>query len=163
MAKLCRPYDLMDGEASSSLKALSSLRERTDIIIKPANKGLATVVMSKDDYLTTVMSHLDNKQFYEKLSENPTERFSEDIRSILKEMAEKKLFDKDTFDFLQPKESGHPGFIFYQKYTNQVYREDLLYRPVGAPTENISFFVDHHLSPLVKKIPSYVKIPTTFF
>ena len=78
------------------------------------------------------MGHLDNTQFDKKLSEDSTERFLEDIISILKEMEEKKIFDKDTFDFLHPiRMSGHHGFTSYQKYTNQAYREGSLYCPVG--------------------------------
>ena len=52
-----------DNITKEERKALSSLRKGTDIIIKPADKGSATVVMCKDDYLTRVMSHLDNTQF----------------------------------------------------------------------------------------------------
>ena len=66
-----------DNIGSNERRALSSLRKRTDIVIKRADKGSATVVMSKDDYLTRVMSHLNNMQFYEKLSDDPTEQFSE--------------------------------------------------------------------------------------
>ena len=72
-----------DNIRSDERKALSSLRKRTDIVIKPADKGSATVVMSKDDYLTRVMDHLDNTQFYEKLSDDPKERFSEEITSLI--------------------------------------------------------------------------------
>ena len=36
-------------------KAMSSLRTRKDVIIKRGDKGSATVVMSKEDYMTKVM------------------------------------------------------------------------------------------------------------
>ena len=49
-----------DNIGSNKRRALSSLCKRTDIVIKRADKGSATVVMSKDDYLTRVMSHLNN-------------------------------------------------------------------------------------------------------
>ena len=49
------------------------------------------VVMSKDDYITRVMHHLDNTQFYKKLADDPTERFSEEITSLLEEMKEKRV------------------------------------------------------------------------
>ena len=78
------------------------MQKDVDIIIKQADKGSATVVMSKDDYLALVISHLDNTQFNEILSEDPTELFAEEITSILTEMKEKEILNKDTFDFLQP-------------------------------------------------------------
>ena len=57
-----------DNISSLERKALSSLRRRSDIIIKPADKGSATVVMSKNDNLKRVMQHLNDTQFYERLS-----------------------------------------------------------------------------------------------
>ena len=88
--------------SSNEQKALSSLRRRTDVVIKPDDKGSATVVMSKDDYLTRVMHHLDNIQLYEKWTDNPTEHFSEEITSLLEKMKEKRVLEKETFCFLQP-------------------------------------------------------------
>ena len=44
------------------------------------------VVMSLEDYLTKVMCHLNNDQFYEKLQYDPMEKFSEDITSLLADM-----------------------------------------------------------------------------
>ena len=91
------------------------------------------------------MEHLNNIQSYEKLSEDPTERFSEEITSYLMSMFKRNILDRDTFEFLRPKffKPGIPG------------------RPIvsccEAPSKGISKFVDHHHSPLVKNIPSYIK------
>ena len=61
---------------------------------------MATVVVSKDDYLKRVMSHLSNMLFYEKLPHDPTEWFSEEITSALVGMTERKILDRDAFNFL---------------------------------------------------------------
>ena len=53
-----------DNLTSREMKALLLLRTRTDITIKPAYKGSATVVMSRLDYFMTVVSHFENKNFY---------------------------------------------------------------------------------------------------
>ena len=109
--------------------------------------------MSKDNYLVGVMSHLDNTQFYEKLSEDPTEQFTEEITSTLTEMKEREILNKDTFDFLRPKKVGTSQFYILLK----IHKTGIPGRPIvlscGAPTENISFFVDHHLGPLVRGSP----------
>ena len=122
-----------DNITSEERKALSSLQKRTDIIIKPADWGLATVGMSKDDYLTRVMNHLNNTQFYEKLSDDPTERFSEQITSLLKVMEGKKALEKETFHFLRPQNVRTSLFYILPKYINQEYRGDPSYCPVGPP------------------------------
>ena len=72
---------------------------QTDIIIKPADKGSATVVMSRDDCSKKVMDHL-NTLFYEKLQDDPTKRFSEEITTVLAGMTEREILGRDTFDFL---------------------------------------------------------------
>ena len=38
--------------------------------------------------------------FYKKLGDDPTERFSEEIMSVLAGMTEREMLDRDTFDFL---------------------------------------------------------------
>ena len=81
-------------------QALALLRQRTYIIIELADKGSATVVMARKDYLAKVMNHLDNTQFYEQLPYDPTERFSEEIRTCLINMLNRLVIDEDTFNFL---------------------------------------------------------------
>ena len=143
--------------------ALFSLRKRPNIIIKPADKGSATVMMSKDDYLTRVMSHLNKTLFYGKLLEDPIERFTEDITSTLMEKREKEILNKDTFDFLCPKKVRTSWFYILPK----IHKPGIPGRPIvlscGTPTENISFIVDYHLVPLVRGIPSYLKHTNDFF
>ena len=62
---------------------------KLEIITRSAEKGLGTVVMSKDYYLVRVLNQLDNIQHYELFSENPMERFLEETTAILTEMMEK--------------------------------------------------------------------------
>ena len=87
------PGDLVRYERTTLL----SLRSRTDII-KPADKGLATIVMSKQDYLMKVMDHLQNEQFCLKLDNDPTEPYLEEIFTYLVDMVDQQEIDKDMFD-----------------------------------------------------------------
>ena len=112
------------------------------------------------------MDHLSNIQFYERLLEDPTERFLEEITSYLMSMFERSVLDQDMFEFLRPKDIRTSQFDILPK----LHKPGTPGRPIvsccGAPTEGISKFVDHHLSPLVKNIPSYIptsRILTIFF
>ena len=138
-------------------KAVMSLRKRTDIIIKPVDKGSAMVIMSPDDYWNKVMNHHGNGQYYKQLSTDPTEQFSEEITVALAEMVERRAIDKDTIDFLWPHNARTSWIYILPK----IHKAGIPGRPIvsscGAPTEKISRLVDHHLSPLVKNIPSYTK------
>ena len=77
-------------------------------------------------------------------------------------MTERKMLDRDSLDFLRPKNARTSRFYILPK----IHRMDILGRPTvlsyGALMENIPLFDDHHLSPLVKKIPSYIKDTNDF-
>ena len=107
-------------------KALTTLRSRTDIVIKPADKGSATVVMSLEDYLAKVMHHLNNEQFYEKLQYDPTQQFSEDITALLADMFSRRVIDKHTFEFLHPRDARTSPFYVLPK----IHKVGILGRPI---------------------------------
>ena len=48
------------------------------------------------------MSHLNDAQFYEKLNDDPIERYSEEITSFLVHLKNREIIDKDTFNYLWP-------------------------------------------------------------
>ena len=58
---------LHDNLTKQERRALISHGTRTDIIIEKADRGLATVVMLREDYVTKVMEHLNNEEHYKKL------------------------------------------------------------------------------------------------
>ena len=68
-----------DNLTPSEREALTKLRTRTDLIIKPADKGSATVVMSKKVYLAEAHRQLTNSRYYHKLDEDPTQQFSNQV------------------------------------------------------------------------------------
>ena len=49
------------------LKAIKSLRNNKDIIIKPAEKYSSTVIMNRSDYLKEDNRQLSNEKHYKKL------------------------------------------------------------------------------------------------
>ena len=60
---------------------------RTDIVIKKADKGSATVIMSREDYMNKARRHLNNRDHYLKPDDDPTQRFSLEIKEALIGMA----------------------------------------------------------------------------
>ena len=69
-------------------KTIRSLRRDKDIIILPADKGNATVVMNRSDY-TAKMEDLLEDPAYKKMKCNPTTRVETRISSALKELEQK--------------------------------------------------------------------------
>ena len=56
------------------LQALKTLRRKQDIVIKPADKGSAVVVLKKSDYMyiKEAERQLGNKDHYQKIEKDPT-------------------------------------------------------------------------------------------
>ena len=152
-----------DNLTSTERKALLSLRSMFNIVIKPADKGSITVVMSRQDYLDKVMSHLQNEEYYLKLDEEPTSNYGKEIMCFLTEMTDRQAIDKETFKYIRPQDPWTSRFYILPK----IHKEGNPGRPIvsscGAPTERISQCIDHHLhSLIVKRIPSCVKDTTDF-
>ena len=94
-----------DNLTSEERKALKSLRSRTDIVIKKADKGSATVVMSREDYIREVRRKLNQEENYRKLDDDPTDSFLQEIRCYLQHMVTRGVMDKETMCGLLP---DHP-------------------------------------------------------
>ena len=117
-----------------------SLRKRTDIVIKPADKGSAMVIMSRKDHEAKVMDYLNNGNFYRKLQEDLTKQFLEEITTSLTDLLNRQVIDREVWDFLRPKQVRTARFYILPK----IHKTNIPGRPIvsscGAATENISFF-----------------------
>ena len=137
-------------------QALSSLRTRTDIIIKPADKGSAVVVMDRQQYIDEAMRQLNNQSHYQLLNSDPTTDFSAQIQSTLDDMKDRECLSQKAHKFLSPINTKAARFYLLPK----IHKPGNPGRPIlsgnGSPTENISLYVDHFLKPLVSLAPSYI-------
>ena len=95
----------MDNLTRPQRKAMSSFRTQNDIMIKQADKGSATVVTLKEDYMTKVMQHLNNEQHNRKLDEDPTEQYAQEITTFLTNMVNRQFIDKDGYNYLRPSDT----------------------------------------------------------
>ncbi|XP_071161127.1 uncharacterized protein [Mytilus edulis] len=142
--------------------ALTNLRDNDDIVIKPADKGSAVVVMDKSNYVQEAIRQLDDDRFYKKLNSDPTLQFSEEITECLKEMCDNNIIDIDTFKYLKPENSKPGRFYLLPK----IHKPGNPGRPIvsanGHPTEKISEFVDYYLRPHVDNLPSFIKDSTDY-
>ena len=120
------------------------------------------MIMSREDYINKVRSHLDDRDYYLKLDGDPTQRFAQEIKEVLIEMANRYSIPKDTISVLVPEETKVSRFYILPK----IHKPGCPGRPIvsscGSPTEGISKFIDFHLSPLVSRIPSHIKDTTDF-
>ena len=147
----------MDNLTRPEMKTMFSLRTWNDIIVKQADKGSATVVMSKEDYMTKVMQHLNKEQHYRKLDEDRAEKYVQEITTFLTDMVNLQVSDMDGYSYLHPCDTRTLRFYVLPK----IHKPGNPGRPTlltcGSPIERISKFVDFYLNPLVNETPSYIK------
>ena len=141
---------------SDECQALRSLRSRTDIIIKPADKGSAVVIMDRQQYIDEVLRHVNNHTIYSCIDSDPTGRFSQQIQQVLDDMKSRDQLTKKAHKFLSPINCRAARFYILPK----IHKPGNPGRPIvsgnGSPTERISLFVDSFLKPLVPRISSYI-------
>jgi len=145
-------------------KAMKELMGNKNIIIKPADKGSAVVVMDRIDYLKEGYRQLSDVKFYTRLDHDPTLDFRKEVSDFVEDMHQNGEIDESV-----------QKYLMYDTYrTPQLYLLPKIHkgknpppgRPIisanGCPTENISQFVDFFLNPTCSSLPSFVKDTTHF-
>lgn len=159
--RLARSTSRKDNLTPSERGALTQLRTRTDIVIKPADKGSATVVMSRETYTAEAYRWLTDHRHYLKLDVDPTEGHAERVKALILEMHENRFLTKNSAKYLTPENPRAARFYHLPKIHKTTVPVPIV-SSNGAPTERISEYVDFHLQPLVAATSSYLKDTADF-
>ena len=155
-----KPTGIRDNLTRRERQALKKLKHGTNFVIKPADKGSGTVVMSRKDYMNECYRQLNDNKFYEKLDKDPTQTIDTRARILLGRLLKENEIDSDTYKYLLPQDPKAGHFYILPK----IHKKGNPGRPIcsanGHPTERISEFVSHHLNPLVQTLPSCIKNTT---
>ena len=160
-AKRCK--DNLPPEETSALK---NLRQRTDIIIKPADKRFVVVMLSKEDYIKEANQQLNESVYmsYRKLPADPTSQYTTEVKQCLDSMYRRGLIDKKVKNFLHVVPHHARAVRFY--LLPKIHKPGNPGRPIvasnGALTENISRFADFFLRLTVTQLPSHIRDTTDF-
>jgi hypothetical protein len=148
----------------SERAALAALVNNDDIIIKPADKGSAVVIMDRIDYLKEGYKQLGNDRFYKKLDHNPTEKHRVEVQNMVEDMYQNGEIDETVKNYLTDITCRTSELYLLPKIHKGVTPPPG--RPIisanGCPTEKISQFVDHFLNPTTTSLKSYIKDTTDF-
>ena len=142
--------------------ALIDLKTDPNIIIKPADKGGATVVLNRIDYISEANRQLSNPLHYAPSRKSEFDKSAIQIKNFLTGHVKSGHLPPYAHLFLTYKFPRIPLLYLLPK----IHKRDNPGRPiisaVGGPTEKISAFVDSILRPLVVTLPSFVKNTTDF-
>jgi hypothetical protein len=136
---------------------IQELSTNPHIVLKKADKGSCVVVMNTNDYIREGLRQLSNQDNYQTLTSDPTEKFTENVKSVLEQMLNEELISLDTFMYLNV-DKPRPGRFYMLP---KIHKKGIPGRPIcssnGHPTERISEFVDHHIRKYVLNLPSYIR------
>ena len=136
--------------------ALTALKKRTDIVIKPADKGGAITVWRKDLYVQEAKRQLEDKTSYSEIATSTVKPDNTLIRKTIKSAIEEGHLPTEAINAVktEPKESS-----FY--LLPKIHKTNTPGRPIvsacACPTVIISDVIDKILQPLVSTLPTYIK------
>lgn len=146
-------------ETNSPNKSYSimNLRNNIDIVIKPADKNIGTTVINKEVYIDLCLNHLEDKNTYTKLVNNPLVACRSKIVAMLNMLLANKFIDLKTFNILIPKEPRLGLFYGLLK----LHKEKLGLRPIvsqiGHPTRPINIFLHNILEIITREAYTAIK------
>ena len=142
---------------SEEFSALKDLKRNEDIIIAPADKGCAVVVLNKSDYHTKIQDHLEDTNTYSEKDEDSTPSLRKKINSYLKSLFDKQILSKTQYYHLFANSATIPRFYALVK----IHKEGNPIRPIvsfiSSPSYNLAQFISKLLTPSTNKSPHKLK------
>ena len=152
--------------------ALKNLKLKKHLIIKPADKGSACVIMNKVDYILEAERQLNNETFYKKIDEPIFPETSKKYDKILTSLLNQKILYPNEVIYFRPKAEPRPRrFYLLPKIHKDMSKWPIKNKmPPGRPivsdcsseSYRIAEYLDFILQPLSIKHPSYIKDTTDF-
>ena len=143
-------------------EALDRLSNNKEIVIKPADKGGATVILNAIDYVEEAKRQLDNEIYYKKVESDLTSEHEQLINQCLDTYKNNRELEQEIAKLLKPVKSRTPIFYMLPK----IHKVNNPGRPVVSSvtshTEKLSAYVDEFLRPLARKLQSYIRDTSDF-
>lgn len=153
--------------SQDEVKALRELVHNKHIVIKPADKGSAVVILSRDQYITEVNRQLSNTTYYKKLSEPIYLQTIPTVHKTIDGLKEKKYINAKQKQYLKGDiQSRERRFYILPKIHKDPEKWTVPFQiPPGRPivsdcsseTYRTAEYIDYYLNPLSVKHPAYVK------
>ena len=158
----CKENFVVDNLTAGERIALKEIQSWADHSIYLQDKGARLVIMKDSDFDAKIMSQLGNQVHYLPLLQNQSVDYTIKIENWAKKWINKKAIPDTMLKFVvNPKATAAKakGLIKSHKQGNPA---RLLLSGCNTAIENLSIFVDYYLTPLAKKLPSFIQDSTDF-
>ncbi|BHF69652.1 hypothetical protein SprV_0301269800 [Sparganum proliferum] len=129
-------------------KGLRSLKTDDSIVVVPADKGGATVIMDKVDYVQKANTVFNDKEAYAPLAEDPTKKQAAAIKKKVNELARLKLINPNDSKFMTLSDPR----IAHAYGLPKVHKPDaplrIIVPLIGSPTYSLAKWLYRHLKHL---------------
>ncbi|BHF57766.1 hypothetical protein SprV_0100071200 [Sparganum proliferum] len=133
---------------SAEVKAIRELRRDEEIVIVPADKGRATVVLDKSEYVAKAQQLLNDNQSYKVLDSDPMKALVGKINKSLNQMRNEKAISGKDWRQLKPQDAALARFYGLPK----IHKQNVPLRPIvalkGTPTYGLAKWLAKHLKKL---------------
>ena len=99
-------------------KALQELKKEESVLILPADKGKATVLMDVSEYEEKLTEMLSDEKTYEQLPSDPTQRYKRELVAILSRLKKQNKINKSQYDFCSPPRRIFQEYMEHRRYIN---------------------------------------------
>ncbi|CAJ0917147.1 unnamed protein product [Ranitomeya imitator] len=138
--------------------ALDELSTDKSLIIKPADKGGAIVVMDKTYYMSEIQRKVSDTQVYEPIPHNPINNKATKILAVVDHHFEEGIIDKKLRNYLIKNDPITPVFYVLPKIHKNLHRPPG--RPIVSSTDSIlsplAITLEKILTPLTKQTRSFL-------
>ena len=151
---------------------IKSLKHNPELIIKPADKGCATVVMSRECYIREAERQLSNKRHYISMDGSVAPIAAAKINRVLGTLLRKGYISEKNISYLSPPDTPRNRQLYLlpkiHKCMDKWPEQDRMPpgRPIvsdcGSESYHISEYIDQFLAPLATSHGAYVKDTTDF-
>ena len=140
------------------VQALAELKKDQSRVILTVDKGVAIVIMDKEDYQVKAKALLEDQGTYKALKTDPTGRLKSKMINLLKKIMSEGGIDDILYKKLYPTGVVTPKFYGLPK----IHKDGVPLRPIVSSRGSISYEVAKELARILKPLvgsspPSYQK------
>ena len=126
------------------------------------DKDGAVVIMDVNDYIREAKRQLNDSKNYKVLAKDPATTNNNIVNQTIDRFTKEQLINENIANGLKNPSPRTPQFYISPKIHKEGNPGRLVVSSINCHTVNISQYVDYHLQPIMKQIPSYVKDTNNF-
>ena len=136
-------------------KALRDLKTQKDLVITRPDKGRATVILTKDAYISKMIEILNESSKFKRLgpceSHDNTSKIETSLQSYLKQLYEQKEISESDYVYMRPAGCCRPRRYGLPK----VHKQSVPFRPILSMSGSLRFAISKWLCDLLKPVVDF--------